>query len=191
MRRRSELGAGGATAGGEVEALGVEPDRPPAPGTGSPGGGLVPRQPREPRSRKRVHLREELVFGLDERRSALARGGALARCEGSAAPDAAVEMHVVDPELVKGEIGEAGIEASLWISLQIPDLSPRRGGSLNQTTERHARLVERVPAFMAPSQQKGGARVAREVPRMARQRRHQEQGLAVEIAGDAEERGER
>ncbi len=99
-------------------------------------------------------------------------------------------MHVVDPELVKGEIGEAGIEASLWISLQIPDLSPRRGASFDHTAERHARLVERVAAFMAPGQQKGGARVAREVPRMARQRRHQEQGRAVEIAGDAEERGE-
>ncbi len=81
MRRRSELGAGGATAGGEVEALGVEPDRPPAPRTGSPGGGLVPREPREPGSAKRVHLREELVFGLDQRRFALARGEDLDRCE--------------------------------------------------------------------------------------------------------------
>jgi hypothetical protein len=51
-------------------------------------------------------------------------------------------------------------------------------------------MVERVATFVSPGQEKGGARVVGEVPRMARQRRHEEQGRAVEIAGDAEERGE-
>ena len=51
-------------------------------------------------------------------------------------------------------------------------------------------MVERVATVMSPGQQKGGARVVGEVPGVARQRRHQEQGRAVEIAGDAKERGE-
>ena len=114
----------------------------------------------------------------------------LGRAERGGAAKAAIEMHVVDLKLIEGEIGEAGIEASFGIALQIPHLSPRRGASFDQAAERHARLVERVAAFMSPGQQKGGARVVREVPRMARQRRHEEQGRAVEIAGDAKERGE-
>ena len=52
-------------------------------------------------------------------------------------------------------------------------------------------MVERVAALVAAGQQEGGARVGGEVPCMARQRRHEEQGRAVEIAGDADERGER
>ena len=45
--------------------------------------------------------------------------------------EAAVEMHVIDPEPVKREIGEAGVEASLRIALQIPDLGARRGASFD------------------------------------------------------------
>ncbi len=71
MRRRSELGAGGAAPCRKVEALGVEPDRPPAPGTWSPGGNFVPREPRELGLAKRVHLREEPFFGSHQRRFAL------------------------------------------------------------------------------------------------------------------------
>ena len=52
-------------------------------------------------------------------------------------------------------------------------------------------MVERVAAFGASGQQEGGARVVREVPGVARQGRHEEQGRAVEIAGDADERGQR
>ena len=70
MRRRRELGAGGAAPCGEVEALGVEPDRPPGSGTGP--GSLVPREPRELSLAKRVRLRDEPLFGLGQRRFALA-----------------------------------------------------------------------------------------------------------------------
>ena len=51
-------------------------------------------------------------------------------------------------------------------------------------------MVERVAALLAPGQQKGGARVVEDVPGVARQRRHEEQGGAVEIARDTDERGQ-
>ena len=51
-------------------------------------------------------------------------------------------------------------------------------------------MVERVATVVAPRQQERGARVVGEVAGMARQRRHEEQGRAVEIAGDADERGQ-
>ena len=121
MRGRGELGAGGAAAGGEVEALGVESDRPPGRTRR-----LVPREPRERRLAQRVHLGDEPLFGLGQRRFALARGEDFRRLERGGAAEAAVEMHVVDPELVKGEIGETSVEASLGIPLQIPNLGARR-----------------------------------------------------------------
>ena len=51
--------------------------------------------------------------------AALALAGAenLRRRQGGGAAEAAVEMHVLDPELVEGEIGEAGVEAGLRIAL--------------------------------------------------------------------------
>ena len=117
MRRRGELGAGGAAACGEVEALGVEPDRPPAPGTRSPGGGFVSREAREQGRAKGVRLGEEPLLGLGQRGFAVARDEDLGHGKRGGPAEAAVEMHVVDPELVQGEIGEAGIEASLGIAL--------------------------------------------------------------------------
>jgi hypothetical protein len=41
-RRSGELGAGGAAPCCEVEALGIEPDHPPAPGLQAPGNGRFP-----------------------------------------------------------------------------------------------------------------------------------------------------
>ena len=66
-RRRRELGAGGATASDEVEALGVDPDRPPAPGLQAPGGGVAPCEPRQRRLPQRVHLRNKPLFGVRQR----------------------------------------------------------------------------------------------------------------------------
>ena len=73
-RRRRELSAGGATPSGEVEALGVEPDRPPAPGLQASRGGVAPGEPRQRLLPERVHLRDEPLFGLGQRRSR-PRGG--------------------------------------------------------------------------------------------------------------------
>ena len=81
MRRHGELGAAGAAAGGEVEALGVEPDRPPAPGTWSPGGGFMSREPRERPLAQGVRLLEEPFLGLGQRRFALAGAENLRRGE--------------------------------------------------------------------------------------------------------------
>ena len=68
MRRRSEMGPGGAAPCRKVEAFGVEPD------ARQPGrrGNFMPREPRELGLAKRVHLREEPFFGLHQRRFALA-----------------------------------------------------------------------------------------------------------------------
>ena len=52
-------------------------------------------------------------------------------------------------------------------------------------------MIERVAALVAPGQEQGGARVVGEVPHVAGKRRHEEERRAVEIAGDADERGER
>jgi hypothetical protein len=182
---RGELDAGGAAASGKIQPFPVEPDRSPNRPQGRP-----PRKARERGRAQHVRFREELFLRPAQRRLAFARGEDLGHREGSGAAEAPVEMHVLDPEAEEAEIGKAGIEASFGIALQIPDLSLRRGASFDPTAERHARLVERVAAFMGPGQQERGARVARKVPRMARQPRHEEQGRAVEIAGDPKERGE-
>ena len=70
-------------------------------------------------------------LGLAQRRLAFARGEDLGGRERGGAAEAAVEMHVLDPEAEDAEIGKAGIEASFRIALQIPDLSPRRGASFD------------------------------------------------------------
>ncbi len=100
-------------------------------------------------------------------------------------------MHVLNSKREQAEIGEAGIEPGLGVALQIPGLGARRGASFDATAERHAWMVERVAADGAPGEQQGRARVVGEVPRMARERRDEEERRAVEIAGDADQRGER
>ena len=117
MRRRRKLGAGGAAPCGEVKALGVEPDRTPGSGTWGPGGSLVPREPRELSKAKRIRLREEPLFRLDQRRFALAGREDLSDRERGGAAKAAVEMHVLDAESEEAEIGKAGIEAGFGIAL--------------------------------------------------------------------------
>ena len=63
-----ELGAGGAAACGEVEALGVEPDGPPRRARG-----CLPSEARELGRAKRIGLGEEPLLGLGQRGFALAR----------------------------------------------------------------------------------------------------------------------
>ena len=186
MRRPLELRAGGAPAGGEVEPLGVEPDRPPHRARRSMSG-----EPRELSLAERVGRGEEPLFGLPQRRFALARGEHVRRRKRGRAAEPAVEMHVVDSKRKHGEIGEAGIEPGLGIAAQIPGLGARRGASFDATAKRHARMVERVAAFRAPGHEQGRARIVRQIPGMARERREEEERGAVEIAGDADERRER
>ena len=52
-------------------------------------------------------------------------------------------------------------------------------------------MVERVAAMMLPGHEQRGARVAGEIPGMARERRHEEERRAVEIAGHADQRRQR
>ena len=113
MRRRRELGAGGATASGEVEAVGVEPDRPP----------WRPQATCCPASRASASCPSAFASAMSrssasrQRRFTLAGAENLRRRQGGGAAKAAIEMHVLDPEPVDGEIGEAGVEAGLWIAL--------------------------------------------------------------------------
>ena len=114
MRWRSELGAGGAAPCRKVEALGVEPDRPPAPGTRSPGGSLVPRESSELGKAKRIRLREEPLFRLDQRRFALAGREDFSDRERGGAAKAAVEMHVLDAELEEARNRQSRHRGRLW-----------------------------------------------------------------------------
>ena len=93
MGRRSELRPGGAAAGGEIQALGVEADRPPDRARG-----LMAREPRQCGWPERVCFREEPTFGPGQRRFALPRDENLGRRERGSAAKPAVEMHVLDPE---------------------------------------------------------------------------------------------
>ena len=117
MRRRRELGACGAAPCRKVEALGIEPDRTPSSGTWGPGGSLVPPEPRELSKAKRIRLREEPLFRLDQRRFALAGREDFSDRERGGAAKAAVEMDVLDAESEEAEIGKAGIDAGFGISL--------------------------------------------------------------------------
>src|SRR6185437_16337838 len=118
MRGRSELGAAGAASGREVEAFGVEADRPPARADG-----FVAGEPHEAARAERVRFLKEPLFGFGERRLAPGRSEDVGRRERGGAAEAAVEMHVLDPEAVEGEIGEAGVERGLGIA---PDTGPWR-----------------------------------------------------------------
>ena len=94
--------------------------RPIARQTGARGS--LPGEPRELRPAERVGPGEETLLCLDEGRFALAGAQHLRRRERRGAAEAAVEMHVLDPEGEDGEIGEAGVEPRLGIALQIPQL---------------------------------------------------------------------
>ena len=115
MRRRRELGAGGASPCRKVEALGVEPDRPPPPGAWSPGGGLVPREPREPGLAECVHLRDKPVFGRDQRRFALTWREDLSDCERGGATEAAICRNLKDLVAQTGLTILAISHQSAWV----------------------------------------------------------------------------
>ena len=79
--RGAELDPRGAAAGGEVEPLGVEADRPP----GGPRG-FVPGEPRDRSAAERVDLGEEPRLRLDQRRLALAEARTSVGASASARP---------------------------------------------------------------------------------------------------------
>ena len=93
--------------------------------------------------------------------SPCARGEDFGGRERGGAAEAAVEMHVLDPKLVEGEIGKTGIEASLRIALQIP--RPWRAAPAHRSTRplKVTRgMVERVAAVGA-RRSTGGRRAGR------------------------------
>ena len=75
------------------------------------------REAREQGRAERIRLGEEPLLGLGQRGFAVARDEDLGHGKRRGPAEAAVEMHVIDPQLVKGEIGETGIEVSLGIAL--------------------------------------------------------------------------
>jgi hypothetical protein len=100
-------------------------------------------------------------------------------------------MHALNAQLEHAEIGKLRIQGRLPIALQIPRLGAARRVEFDPAAKRDARMVQRVAAVVGARQQERGARVVGKVPGVARQRRHQEQRRAVEIAGDADQRGQR
>ena len=118
VRRRAELDASGAAAGGEVKALAIEADRAPS----------RPRRfkSREPRDRGAAHgvdLGDEPLFGFRKRLFADARGEDVRRRQRAGAAEAAIEMHALDGEAEVREIGKGRVELRLGIALQIARLA--------------------------------------------------------------------
>src|SRR5271163_383924 len=188
--RGAELGPPGAAAGGEVEALAVEADRAPAPGTWSPGGAFVSGEPRDCGVAERVDRGDEPLLGLRQRVLAGARGKHVSGLERAGAAEPAIEMHALDSQPEHAEIGKPRIQSRLPIALQIPRLGAARRFEIDPPAKRDAGMVQRVAAVAGAGQQERGARIASQVPGVARQRRHQEQRRAVEIAGDADQCGQ-
>ena len=114
-RGRKELDAGGAAAGGKLEAFAVEADRPPD----LPPRGLVAGEPRDGVVAEPVDPVDEPRLRLGERRLALARGENVAGRERVGAAEAAIEMDALDREPEDREIAEVRIELRLGVALQI------------------------------------------------------------------------
>ena len=106
------MGAGGAAACREVEALGVQPDRAPRRTQGA-----MSRKPRQRGRAQRIHLRESRSSASTSAASPSREVRTSATVSGAARPKPPLKVHVLDPKPVEGEIGEAGIEASLRIAL--------------------------------------------------------------------------
>src|SRR5271169_2108879 len=150
MRGRAELGPPGAAAGGEVEALAVEADRAPAPGTWSPGGAFVSGEPRDCGVAERVDRGDEPLLGLRQRVLAGARGKHVGGCERAGAAEPAVEMNALDSKPEHAEIGEPRVQSRLPIALQIPRLGAARRVKIDPPAKRDAGMVQRVAATGAP-----------------------------------------
>ena len=187
MNRSCELEAGGAGAGGEVEAFAVEADRPPNPAART----LLPGETGQGVISSGVDGLDEARLGFRQRRLALAGAEDVGGLKRVGAAEAAVEMHRPDREPVKGEIDKVGVKLGLGIALEIA--RPRALGvcPLDPAAQRNARMVQGIASLGLLGQEERRAGIVHQMPRVAGERRHQEEGRAVKIARDSDQRGQR
>ena len=120
-RRRDELEAGRLAASGEVQALGVKPDRPPD----LPAGGLASGKSGDRLVAEPVDPVDQTRLRIGQRRLGVARDQNVGRRQRVGATEAAVEVNGLDGKPEKGEIGEVDIELRLGIALEIARANPR------------------------------------------------------------------
>ena len=181
MRSRS------AAAAGEIKAFAVKTDRAPVPPPSAPPFS----QPRPYGRLARIDLINEALFRLGEFLFAFTRGENVGAGHEAGAAEPAIEMHALDREPEMGEVGEPRIEPGLGVAAQIAQARPRIGTTLDSAAECEPRMIEGVASIVSFRQQQRSAIVMGEISGMAGERRHEQERRAVEVARDADQRGQR
>ena len=149
MRRRGELSAGGAAPGGEVEALGVEPDRPPDRAQG-----FVSGEPRKRGLAERVHLRDEPLLRLRVSAASPSREARTsAGSSGAARPKPPLKCTASIRSRQRAKSAKPAYSPALGLRCKYRTLARGAAHFSTRPPKVTRGLVERVAAFVAAGQQ--------------------------------------